>query len=614
LLAEARPDIVHVCTPAGTHFEPARQALLAGAHVYVEKPFVETRAEAEALLRVAEARRRLVSAGHQLLWDPAFRTWARAMAAFRRVSVVDSLFTFHPQQLRLDGAGPSALAAQLVDVLPHPLYTLVAALERVGGEPTIKSITASPTDLHVSLGAGEVTGRLFVSLHARPVASVLTAMSAEGSLSVDFIRSITVGAANPGTTPLEKMVNPLREGWQLQGRTAVSLLRRLVAGAGYVGLADLLREFYGAVASGKSSPLSPAHLLRVTGLHEHLASEVRRAASAHRTRSAVIAQPAAHQPLAVVTGARGFLGKEIVRQLARHSYRVRGVSRSADPDDPNVHEWVATDLSQDVPIKALAGAEVVIHAAAETAGGYDAHQRNTVDATRNLLRAMQLAGVHRLVHVSSISVLRPPKSPWERQNESTPLAPNPERLGAYTWGKCLSERAIAAAERLGIATRIVRPGALIDWNHIELPGLLGRRLYGRWYLGLGRPALPLAVLEVRDAAAAIAWCAEHFDDAPPVVNLMDETIRTRGKLLALFQARGWRGRIVWVPIPLIAGLLFAARTATAIRQFRVQKRLAAWAILRPRRYDSTLGSSILGAAAQARSAVPQAGAPLAVAR
>ncbi len=29
LLQQTRPDLVHICTPAGTHFEPARQALLA---------------------------------------------------------------------------------------------------------------------------------------------------------------------------------------------------------------------------------------------------------------------------------------------------------------------------------------------------------------------------------------------------------------------------------------------------------------------------------------------------------------------------------------------------------------------------------------------------------
>ena len=39
LLAEARPDVVHVCTPPAAHVAAALAALEAGAHVYVEKPF-----------------------------------------------------------------------------------------------------------------------------------------------------------------------------------------------------------------------------------------------------------------------------------------------------------------------------------------------------------------------------------------------------------------------------------------------------------------------------------------------------------------------------------------------------------------------------------------------
>ena len=160
-----------------------------------------------------------------------------------------------------------------------------------------------------------------------------------------------------------------------------------------------------------------------------------------------------------------------------------------------------------------------------TSGGYDAHQRNTIDATRNLLHAMHADGVSRLVLVSSLSVIRPPRTPWERQDEQTPRPSNPRPLGAYTWGKSLQEELVEReAAALGIATRIIRPGALVDCANPELPGLMGRRLVGRWHLGLGRPDLPIAVCDVEQCAEAIAWCATHFDEAPPVV----ESLRSRG--------------------------------------------------------------------------------------
>jgi nucleoside-diphosphate-sugar epimerase len=314
----------------------------------------------------------------------------------------------------------------------------------------------------------------------------------------------------------------------------------------------------------------------------------------------------------VVTGAAGFFGRAISRELARRGFRVRGIGRSERPDDPHVHEWVRADLAEGLAPGALAGAAVVVHAAAETAGGFEAHEHNTVGTTRQLLRAMAAAEARQLVYVSSISVLRPPRPFWERQTEQTPLAARPERLGPYTWGKCAAEELVAAAQGQGeIEARIIRPAALIDWEYIELPGLLGRRLFGRWQLGLGRPGLPIAACDVGRAAAAVAWCADHFSEAPAIVNLIDPAICTRGQLLSRFREHGWRGHVLWVPISLLAGAVMAARRVAALARRERVRPLAAWSILRPRRYDPAVASTVLTAACEdARALEAPAQAPV----
>ena len=498
-------------------------------------------------------------------------------------------------------SGPRALAAQLLDILPHPLATLIAALERVTTDPSaieLVATVAEPTELQVMMRANDVCGWLCVSLRARPVASTLTMAGRSGALTADFIRTSVTGAANPGTSPIEKAANPLVEAWQTATGALAGVTRRLVTGGDYPGVAELIGDFYAAVLRGGPSPLTPDHLRRVTAVYEELAANVRGAAERAAIQRPVLPVRSPAAPLAVLTGARGFFGREIARALALRGFRVRGISRSPDVDEQSVHEWRALDLSRAVPPEAFTGAAVVVHAAAESEGGYPGHQRNTIDATRNVLQAMQAADCSRLVYVSSLSVLRPPRTPWERQDERTPLAPPDAReFGAYAWGKTEAERVVAAeAPAHGIETRILRPAALVSRSYPEIPGLLGRRLFGRWHLGLGRPGLPLAVCDVRRAAAVVGWCAEHFDEAPPVANVIDDAIPTRGRLLQAFRAHGWRGRTVWIPIVIFAALLTAVRVALALATLRLPTRLAVWSIFRPRRYDTSLAGRLLAAA------------------
>lgn len=607
LLGESHPDIVHVCTPPVAHFEAAHAALEAGAHVYVEKPFARTAGDARTLLDLAASRKLLVCAGHQLLRDPAFERLIASAPALGDLVQVDSHFAFKPASVPARGSA-AMLARELVDILPHPLYALIAVLERYGDPAEPISLTwahSTPTTVQAIVSRGHITGRLSVSVVARPVASSLTLIGTHGASTCDFVRSTVIGTGNGGVEPLEKAFNPIVEGAQLISRTSRSLAGRLWRGGSYPGLCESIAAFHKAVATGGPAPLSPSHLLTVTTVFERLASRVEAAAyppAVSRRRSsqqaatpqiADSASGSSAQELYVVTGARGFLGSAIAAALPR----VRGIGRNGWHGE-GTYDWVASDLSEGLRPETLAGAAVVIHAAAATAGGVQEHQRNSLDATRHLLQAMHQAGVRRLVLVSSLSVLTPPRTPWERQHERTPRCAHPERLGAYTWGKTKQEEIVELeAAALGIDTIVIRPGALIDYADPVLPGLVGRRLFGRWHLGLGRPGLPIAVCDVGACGRVIAWCARHFDQSPKIVNLLDPATTTRGDLIGRFRAAGWNGRMCWVPIPALAAAISSARTALALLTTRrLPERLDAWALLRPRRFRLEIADALLTAA------------------
>jgi UDP-2-acetamido-3-amino-2,3-dideoxy-glucuronate N-acetyltransferase len=63
---------VVIATPAETHFELARQALLAGKHAFVEKPLTLDENDAYELISLAEERDLILMVGHLLQYHPAF--------------------------------------------------------------------------------------------------------------------------------------------------------------------------------------------------------------------------------------------------------------------------------------------------------------------------------------------------------------------------------------------------------------------------------------------------------------------------------------------------------------------------------------------------------------
>jgi predicted dehydrogenase len=70
LLADPELDAVVVATPVITHHELARRALLAGKHVFVEKPPALSGSEADELCALAEERDLVLLPGHLLLYHP----------------------------------------------------------------------------------------------------------------------------------------------------------------------------------------------------------------------------------------------------------------------------------------------------------------------------------------------------------------------------------------------------------------------------------------------------------------------------------------------------------------------------------------------------------------
>lgn len=71
ILSSPSIDAVAVVTPVWTHFELAKAALENGKHVFVEKPFTSTAAQAEELIELAERKNLRVMVDHTFLFTGA---------------------------------------------------------------------------------------------------------------------------------------------------------------------------------------------------------------------------------------------------------------------------------------------------------------------------------------------------------------------------------------------------------------------------------------------------------------------------------------------------------------------------------------------------------------
>src|SRR5262245_56639331 len=66
-------DAVAIVTPVWTHFELAKAALESGKHVFVEKPFTSTSAQAEQLIEVASRKNLRIMVAHTFVFSGAVR-------------------------------------------------------------------------------------------------------------------------------------------------------------------------------------------------------------------------------------------------------------------------------------------------------------------------------------------------------------------------------------------------------------------------------------------------------------------------------------------------------------------------------------------------------------
>lgn len=540
LYSSVKPDVVHIVTPPSTHYDLGKIALENDAHVFIEKPFVLKTRQAEELVQIAKSRGLQLFAGHQLLAHGATQKAECYVGNIGDIIHMESYFAFRKVRKTLSAVD------QAVDILPHPVYTLLHFLKSKSDSKDRFNVKALEVEADGEIRAiikhGRHIGVLLVTLKGRPVESYLKIVGTNGTVHIDYVRGVVTNMSGTGADALAAIINPYRQSWQAAWKTTKSLAgMALKKNRSYEGLPELIDDFYECIMEGKPSLIAPESIIATVAVCEAITLALKeKEARAELRAKARLAKAGGSLPSAelkgrvLVTGGTGFLGKTICRELRAEGWLVTAVSRT----NPRYSEreagveYIALDLADGIPPEKLERVSAVIHCAAETSGGMEDHERNSVEATRKVMEAMKAAEVKRVIHISSLAVLKPGRYSGSCLDESSPVDIDNLSRGPYVWGKAKAEEIMAdMSRRSGIEAKIIRPGPLVDFNSFEAPGRLGREV-ASYFVVMGSRKSRLSLCDVRTVAKVVRYYLSNYDEAPPVLNLVEPQPMTRQELLA----------------------------------------------------------------------------------
>lgn len=227
----------------------------------------------------------------------------------------------------------------------------------------------------------------------------------------------------------------------------------------------------------------------------------------------------------LVTGASGFLGRAVVRELLAGGYAVRTLQRTPSRT-PGADDVLGSVTDPEVVARAVAGVDAVVHLAAKVslAGDPADFERVNVGGTRTLLDAAQAAGVPRVVHVSSPSVAHHgdsivgddagPADPALARGDYARTKAAAELLALARDGAALGDASTPESVRAGSVMRVVAVRPHLVWGPGDtqlVARVVERARAGRLPL-LGHGAALIDSTYVDNAASAIVAALRAVDD------------------------------------------------------------------------------------------------------
>lgn len=260
----------------------------------------------------------------------------------------------------------------------------------------------------------------------------------------------------------------------------------------------------------------------------------------------------------LLTGATGFLGRRVLRELVDEGCAVRCAVRPGSDiqslrDFVGKRRWSCTEtvsvqLSDAEQCRELVrGCDVVYHAAASLSGSASNLVLNSVVPTRNLMTVAAEEGVSRFVLVSSLGVYGSQELPRNALlDEACPVDCAGYLRDPYTYSKILQEELaweISRAQRLSLV--VVRPGVIFGDERGAMSHRVGLQLGGLLLRMGGRQRVPFTYVDNCAEAVKLAGLNSGIDGQ--IFNVVDDDLPTGRQVLRRYRKAGRRFRVVGIP-------------------------------------------------------------------
>ena len=262
----------------------------------------------------------------------------------------------------------------------------------------------------------------------------------------------------------------------------------------------------------------------------------------------------------LVTGAAGFLGSHVTRQLVARGDDVRVLLRASSTNRAIADlplEYVTGDLRDPASLdRAMKGVKRVFHVAADyrlwAKRKQDIYDSN-VGGTKNLLEAAKRAGVERLIYTSTVATIAVDRP--QHPNEFTD-AKLEEMVGHYKRSKWMAEKEALGAAKSGLPVIVAMPTTPVgpwDWKPTPTGKIILDFLNGKMpgYVETG-----LNFVGVEECAAGHLLVAEKGKVGERYL-LGGENLTLKAMLDALAKITGLRAPMLKIPHGLALGAAYA---------------------------------------------------------